>query len=155
VSVAEVDIGPITSVAPFAGADVTVAPGLPFPAPNQSIAANGARCIWIGQGEALLTGVAPDPALGDIAAVVDQSDAWAVVTLTGADGPQVLARLVPVDLRLSAFGVGATRRSQLGHMNASLTRLEEDVILIAVFRSMAGTLVHELARALEAVAARQ
>ena len=86
--------------------------------------------------------------------MVDQSDAWAVVRLTGEGGADALARLVPVDMRLSAFGGGATVRTQLGHMNASITRLEAQTFMIAVFRSMAGTLVHDLARALEAVAAR-
>ena len=39
-------------------------------------------------------------------------------------------------------------------MNASITRIGEDTFMIAVFRSMAQTLVHDLRTALEAVAAR-
>lgn len=156
-SVEEVDAGPITSVTPFEGASMAAlerALGLPFPAPLQSTGDGGLRCVWAGQGEALLIGAVPDASLGTYAAVVDQSDAWAVVTLRGARGPEALARLVPVDMRLSAFGAGATVRTQLGHMNASITRLDEETVMIAVFRSMAGTLVHDLRRALEAVAAR-
>lgn len=156
-SVAEVDVGPITSVTPFEGASsaaVSRALGLPFPAPLQSSENGDARCIWVGRGEALLVGALPDPGLGAYAAVVDQSDAWAIVTLTGKGGDDALARLVPVDMRLRAFGVGAAVRTQLGHMNASITRLEDETFMIAVFRSMAGTLVHDLRSALEAVAAR-
>ncbi|KIN73174.1 Sarcosine oxidase, gamma subunit [Sulfitobacter guttiformis KCTC 32187] len=156
-TVAEIDLGPIASVTPFAaasGAALGRALGLPFPPPLGTSAAGDRRCIWIGRGEALLTGAVPDPALGAYAAVVDQSDAWAVVTLTGAGGSDALARLVPVDMRLRAFGVGATVRTQLGHMNASITRTGEDQFMIAVFRSMAATLVHDLTTALEAVAAR-
>lgn len=156
-SVAEMETGPITSVTPFAGASrtaLTRALGLQFPAPLSSSGDGVRRCIWVGQGEALLVGAVPDPKLAALAAVVDQSDAWAVVTLQGSGHAEALARLVPVDMRLSAFGIGATVRTQLGHMNASLTRLDEDSVMIAVFRSMAGTLVHDLERALAAVAAR-
>ena len=155
--VVEGDVGPITSVSPFAGTSAHAlqsALGMAFPAPLSTTTSGDARCIWIGQGEALLMGTAPDAALGALAAVVDQSDAWAVVTLTGAGGADVLARLVPVDMRLRAFPVGVTVRTQLGHMNASITRLTADEIMIAVFRSMAATLVHDLTSALEAVAAR-
>ena len=157
VSVAVMDVGPITSVTPFAGvsgSDLERALGMPFPAPLQSTTDGDARLVWVGRGEALLMGVVPEASLGTHAAVVDQSDAWAVVTLTGAGGADVLARLVPVDMRLAVFGAGATVRTQVGHMNASITRLDGDTYLIAVFRSMEGTLVHDLARALEAVAAR-
>lgn len=156
-TVAEANVGPVTSVTPFSSppkAAFNNALGLPFPAPNQFTFNGDVRCIWVGQGEAFLIGVAPKPALGKHAAVVDQSDAWAFVTLSGAGGADALARLVPVDMRLSAFGVGATARTQLGHMNASITRIDEDSYLIAAFRSMAGTLVHDLRTALEAVAAR-
>lgn len=156
--VAELDAGPITSVTLFAGVSqgaLEQALGFAFPAPLQATGGGAARCVWAGQGEALLMGVPPDPGLGAVAALVDQSDMWAVVTLSGARGDAVLARLVPVDMRPSAFAVGSTVRTHLGHMNASITRVEDDVFIIAVFRSMARTLVHDLATALAAVAARR
>lgn len=156
-SIEEVPFAPIISVSPLAGVSegaLEKALGMTFPAPLTSTVTGDVRCIWVGQGEALMMGAAPDPALGAVAAVVDQSDAWAVVTLTGAGGADALARLVPVDMRLAKFGVGATVRTQLGHVNASITRLGDEVIMIAVFRSMAATLVHDLRSALEAVAAR-
>jgi sarcosine oxidase subunit gamma len=155
--VTELDVGPITSVMPFAGAPKAAlanALGLEFPAPLHTTGEGDVWCIWAGQGEALLMGAAPDPKLAKYAAVVDQSDAWAVVLLQGADSADALARLVPVDMRLRSFDVGATVRTQLGHMNASITRTSDDAIMIAVFRSMATTLVHDLTSALEAVAAR-
>ena len=62
-----------------------------------------------------------------------------------------MARLVPVDLRTQAFGVGATCRTLVGHMSSSITRIEKDRLLIMVFRSMAETLVAELKEAMEAV----
>lgn len=156
-SVEELDAGLITSVTPFEGAsgsELSRALGMSFPAPLQTSMDGDARCVWVGRGEALLMGRPADANLGKYAAVVDQSDAWAVVTLKGEGGADALARLVPVDMRLVAFDVGATVRTQLGHMNASITRLDGDTFMIAVFRSVAGTLVHDLATALEAVAAR-
>ena len=155
--VAERDAGVITSVTPFVGASKAAlerALGCAFPAPLTSSGDDTLCCVWVGQGEALVMGASLDPGLGAMAALVDQSDMWAVVTLSGPQCDAVLARLVPVDLRLRAFGVGATARTQLGHMNASITRLGGDTFMIAVFRSMAATLVHDLVTALEAVAAR-
>ncbi|WP_299023968.1 sarcosine oxidase subunit gamma [uncultured Sulfitobacter sp.] len=157
-AVEEIDAGPITSVTPFEGASKAAlerALGMAFPAPLHTSQNGSVRCVWAAQGEALLMGAVPDAGLGAYAAVVDQSDAWAVVRLLGADGAEALARLVPVDMRLHVFPVGATVRSQLGHMNASITRTGEEEIMIAVFRSMAATLVHDLTSALEAVAARR
>lgn len=153
----ECDMGQISSIAPFKAtkaAGLTKALGMAFPDPLKTTSDGEVRCVWVGQGEALLMGRAPDRPLFALAAVVDQSDAWATVTLKGPQGADVLARLVPVDMRETAFSVGATVRTQLGHLNVSITRLEPEVILIAVFRSMAGTLVHDLTLALEAVAAR-
>jgi heterotetrameric sarcosine oxidase gamma subunit len=157
-TVTEAEVGPVTSVSPFdsaAHAAFDLALGLPFPTAGHSTGEGDVRCVWAGQGEALLIGAAPALTLGAFAAVVDQSDAWAFVTLTGQGGADALARLVPVDIRLSAFAVGTTARTQLGHMNASITRTGDDTFLIAVFRSMAATLVHDLTTALEAVAARR
>ena len=90
----------------------------------------------------------------EVAALVDQSDAWAVVRLEGEGAEDVLARLVPVDLRLVSFPMGATARSKIGHMSGSVTRVGEDAFWLMVFRSMAETLVHDLKSAMEAVAAR-
>ena len=74
--------------------------------------------------------------------------------LSGAASVDVLARLVPVDLRRTAFPQGHTCRTLVNHMTASVTRQDEDAFLILVFRSMAQTLVEELHEAMEAVALR-
>lgn len=159
-TLAEVNLGPLTSIAPFHGQQKAVdealkaAHGMCLPRANRSSGKEGARAIWFGRGAVLLVGMASDTGLANIAAVVDQSDAWACVTLSGEGAESVLARLVPVDLRASKFKRGHTARSQIGHMNGSITRTGADVFLILVFRSMASTLVHELKEAMEGVAAR-
>lgn len=159
VTLTEVAQQDIYSIAPFHGqeklvaAELTEAVGVGFPAPNRMKAKAGVRTIWAGAGRALLAGAIP-PDLGGKAAVTDQSDGWAIVRI---DGPSenILARLIPVDLRASVFKRGHTARTMVGHMAASVTRTGTNSIEIMVMRSMAQTLVHELTEAAEAVTARK
>lgn len=157
----ETDLGRLTSIAPYAGQQARVADvlnnlyGLTYPAPNRSGAHQGTRLIWFGRDMALLAGADPDPTLHDSAALTDQSDAWACVTLSGARGCDVLARLVPVDLRPERFAEGHSIRTLLGHMHVSITRIDSETLLMLVFRSMAHTMVEELQEAMEAVALRR
>ena len=87
-------------------------------------------------------------------ALTDQSDAWAVLRLSGAASEDVLARLVPVDLRGSKFKRGHTARSQLQHMMVSVTRTGTTAFDIMVMRSFAATADHELSVAMKFVASR-
>jgi sarcosine oxidase subunit gamma len=150
----------ITSISPHKSrekdlsAALKVAHGLAFPAPGRSTGKAAARVIWFSQGQALLIGPRPDTGLGEFAAVTDQSDAWAVVRLEGARAADVLARLMPLDLRANVFKRGHTARTELAHMMASLTKVGDKSFQIMVFRSMAQTLVHDLKTAMEGVAAR-
>ncbi len=150
----------ITSISPHKSREkdlsaiMKAAHGLAFPAPGRSTGKAGARAIWFSQGQALLIGPEPDAGLGAYAALTDQSDAWAVVRLEGAGAADVLARLMPLDLRPSVFKRGHTARTELAHMLVSLTKVGDKSFQIMVFRSMARTLVHDLKTAMEAVAAR-
>lgn len=153
--------GAMSIVAPFAGQEKAVseamkaAYGLGFPAVGRVTGRQGGtRALWFGQGQALLMGAASDVTLAGKAAITDQSDAWAVVRLSGADAGAVLARLTPLDLRDAAFRSGDTARTELAHMMGSVTRLGADAFLLMVFRSMAATLVHDLQVAIEQVAGR-
>ncbi len=160
VTVTEVDTGAMTSLAPCKGREKDLsealkgAHGMGFPSPGRSTGKAGARVIWFSQGQAMLIGPAPDASLGDYAALTDQSDGWAVVRLEGKGAGDVLARLVPLDLRPASFKRGHSARSDLAHMMASLTKVGENAFQIMVFRSMARTLVHDLKTAMEGVAAR-
>lgn len=153
------NLGRITSLSPLVppqafSQDLETAHGMALPAPGRATGKEGARCIWFGLREVLLLGPTPDPMLSESAAVVDMSDGWAGLTIDGVSGVDVLARLVPVDLRPAHFKRGHTVRTQVGHMPGAITRLGPERLLVLTFRSMAGTMVHELRRALEAVAAR-
>ena len=156
----ELDLGPITSVMVWGSeqdvsAAMKTAHGVSFPKPNRSNGTDATRCVWFGRNQAVLIGIAPDASLGQHAAVVDQSDAWCAVSLSGGTAEDVLARLVPVDLRRAQFKRGHTVRTQVGHMMTSVTRTGPDSFMILVFRSMAVTLIHELKQAMQSVAARR
>ncbi|WP_254684609.1 hypothetical protein SuNHUV7_26350 (plasmid) [Pseudoseohaeicola sp. NH-UV-7] len=160
VELEEVDAGYLTSFSPYAGQDkafsdaLKAAHGAAMPGPNRATGKGGARVIWFGACHVLLMGPPPDAALAKLAAMTDQSDAWTVMQLKGQGVADVLARLVPVDLRASHFKRGHTARTDLMHMSASITCTGADTMLIMVFRSMAHTLVHDLKTAMEGVAAR-
>lgn len=160
VSVREVDLGQMALILPFKKKVAEVSKrlkqdiGLTLPKANSSVVHDVARLLWFGRDSYMLVG-RQDCELLDCAAVTDQSDAWACVEVSGEGVEDVLARLVPVDLRPFAFGPDATIQTLVGHMTASLTRVGPDEILIMVFRSMAETLVEDLKEAMEAVAARR
>lgn len=151
--------GSLTSISPLEGLEklreaFEAAQGFALPEPGKSSTSGNARCLWFGRSEFLLVGPVPDAGVAKTAAIVDQSDAWYAVALSGASAEDVLARLVPLDIRQPSFPVGATARTQLQHMNVSLTRLDQNRFMILAFRSLAGTLVHDLKRAMEGIAAR-
>jgi methylglutamate dehydrogenase subunit D len=125
--------------------------GMAFPAPNRATGKEDARCVWFAGGQAMLVGRAPADIPG--AVLCDQSDGWAAMRLKGASAPQVLARLVPVDLRPTVFKRNHTARTLLGHMPVSITCTGVGVFDILVFRSMAFTAVHEISGAMQSVAA--
>ena len=146
----------VTSVAPFRGQTTKLAAalkklGLGWPGPNSALAAEGAAIVWTGRDQAFLIGAEAESLVG-LAALTDQSDGWARLRLAGPGAADVLARLVPLDLR--GFAPGQAVRSQLGHMMMVLTMPEAGVFEIMVFRSMAATAVQEIHHAMRAMAAR-
>lgn len=157
----EVDLGPLTSVAPFKGQDAALseafdaAHDVAWPAPKRARGKDGARAIWFGHRVVLLAGPEPDRGLAKHAALTDQTDAWACLRLEGVGAEDVLARLTPLELRPSVFKRGHTARTALQHMTASITRVAAHGFLILVFRSMADTLHHDLETAMRGVAARR
>ena len=158
VQVVEVSDMPMATLAPYKGVEGDAAKAfkkahkLNWPAPNAATG-KGPMAIWFGQAHIMLMGALPADELSESCAVVDQSDAWTVVDVTGAHSADVLARLTPIDLRDDAFPVGATARTELQHMQSSITRIASDQYRVVVFRSMAKTLVHDLQQAMEQVSA--
>ena len=94
---------PAFSISPFRGRQSAVSKalksklGVALSAPNKSVTLGELRVLWIGLDQWLVIG-ADVQDLAD-AAVTDQSDAWAMIRITGDGVEDVLARLVPIDLR--------------------------------------------------------
>jgi len=151
-------VAPMASLSAYAGKvdalsqSLKSTHGLALPEVGQTTNAGDVSCQWFGLNHVMLMGEEPDAALSEAAAVTDQSDAWCRVRITGAGARDVLARLVPVDLRDDAVPVGKAIRTDVQHMSGALARVGEDAWEVMVFRSMAGTLVHDLKTAMETVA---
>jgi heterotetrameric sarcosine oxidase gamma subunit len=88
-------------------------------------------------------------AIGDLAAVSDQSDGYAVLRLSGLRVRDTLAKLVPIDVHPCVFKVGDVATTVAAHIGATLWRLEDGpdgspVFEISIFRSFAGSFWHML-----------
>lgn len=154
----------ITWVAPYKGKLAAVSKALtkqikaPFPDPNRvtgPAAGTGnttARVVWTGPDQAFVLGPLLKPITG--AAMGDQSSAWATCALEGDGAADVLARLVPIDLRDEKFLEGHGARTILGHMNCVVMRTGAQRFEIMVFRSMAKTAADEIAHAMRTIKAR-
>lgn len=142
----------ITAITPFAGQEPAVQDnlGVSFPAPGQVTGSKHLRLVWTGPGQAMAIGHPVSACPG--AAVVDQSAGWACLVLEGVGAVDVLARLVPVDLRERILPVGRVVRTLLGHMHVVLIRHDVRMFEMLVFRSMAATAVREIEVAMKSVA---
>jgi len=157
-ALAEAEWRPVTSVAPFSGQEKALAKalkvlGLAFPAPNRFVEAGGARLVWTGRDQAFLIGAAPQ-GLAPHAALTDQSDGWATLSLSGLVAEAALARIMPIDIRAAFFPPGHAARVPFNHMSSVLMRTGPEAFEVMVFRSMARTTWHEVETALTALAAR-
>lgn len=124
-----------------------------FPAPGTSARGEGCEIRWAGRDQALLFVESPS-GLEAVASVTDVSGVY-VRLLVGPPeaAADVLARLVPLDLRPARFAPGRTARSLLGHIPAHLTATEHGVEVM-VMRSFAQTAFHEIEVAMEGLAGR-
>lgn len=158
IEMSEVVLDRIYAVAPYRGQTKAASAalkeqiGLGLSAQGRALSNRRARVLWAGHRTWLVTA---DVALEGLAAVTDQSDAWAILRVSGPQVEDVLVRLVPLDLRAAHFKGGHTARTMLGHMTVSITRVGGDAFEVMAMRSMAGRLVHELERAAQGVTARQ
>ena len=150
------DPGPVFSVAPFRGQEEAVSSALQaaigsgLTPVGQVVQAGAVSVLWFGRDLWLVTG-AEVPALPG-AAVTDQTDGWIALDLTGPRGAEVMARLVPVDLRDAAVPEGTVVRTVMHEMSVAVIRTGPEVLRIMAFRSMAKTLVHAVSEAMERVA---
>jgi sarcosine oxidase subunit gamma len=107
--------------------------------------------IWTAPGQWLATSADRNLAdrlaadLAGIATVADQSDARAVVRISGPKARDVLAKGCLIDLHPRAFGPGQVAMTAFGHINVMLRQVDDGPTFeIALFRSMAGSFWHWL-----------
>ncbi len=86
--------------------------------------------------------------LAGIAGVVDESDGWVVLDLSGARVGDALAKLVPIDLHPKSFREGDLALTIAEHINVRLWRLSGgNAYRLAAPRSYAESLFRSLASA--------
>ena len=145
----ELDLSYLFSISPFPGFEKKCSAilkknhGLNLPKVCRATGNSGVRAIWFGS-FTLLVGEKPDLALTDLAAVIDQSDAWCTLRLRGKCVEEVLQRLCPIDVRLSKFKTGYVARTMLGLLHVTIHRSGKEQIDIYSYRSMSQTLVNEI-----------
>jgi sarcosine oxidase subunit gamma len=83
-------------------------------------------------------------ALGEAAALVDQSDAKAVLIIDGKDSRALLSKGTAVDLHPDAFPEGKSVATLFNHFAIQLTRTGGDAFEIIAARSFAESLFEEL-----------
>lgn len=85
-------------------------------------------------------------ALGDTAAVTDQSDAYAVLRLGGPRVRELLEKCVAIDLHDKVFVPGSVASTSCAHIGVIVWRLDDEAGLarfeMAAFRSFARSLWH-------------
>lgn len=86
---------------------------------------------------------AVEAALGDTAAVFDQSCGYAVLRFDGA-AARLLQKGADLDLHLAAFPPGSAAVTVIAHIGAILWRIDEQCFEAAVFRSLAASFWHWL-----------
>ncbi len=126
--------------------------GLALPEGPACAATAGTAFLGMGPGRWLAVrdkGAAGEPfgSLADVAAVIEQSGAYAVVSITGSRASRTLARAVPIDLDPRSFPVGRVASTLIEHMGMTIVATDADrpAFEIYVARSLAGSFAHWLA----------
>ena len=125
-----------------------------LPAANKTASKDGVTFVSIGPGKWLVTGEGKaehdliarlQKAAGSLAAIVDQSDARALVEISGDKARAALAKGVMIDLDPSAFKIGNAATSFAVQFWITLWQTSDaPSYRIAVFRSMGSDLLHWL-----------
>jgi sarcosine oxidase subunit gamma len=125
--------------------------------PLTASAAEGARCLWLGPDEWLLT-MPPDRVVeveqalraalaGTHHAIVEVSDRTIIIAIEGPSARHVLAAGSPLDLHPRAFPPGSVARGTFGKTVAILHHVGENVFELHVDRSQIGYVADFLADA--------
>lgn len=133
--------------------------GVTLPSTPKRVEGNSIAIVWTGPDQWLAVAERDagrdlerelKPLVAGLAAVTDQTDARAVLRISGPRGRDVLATGVPIDLHPRVFAPGSAAITHASHIGVILWQLDAvPTYELAVFRSFA----HSLAEWLEAAVA--
>ncbi len=85
-----------------------------------------------------------DPGLG---AVIDLSDARAVLRVSGPAMPDLMSRLLPLDFRRDSLAPGGSAETVTAHMGVTLHRVDDITVDLFVFRGFTRSFLHHVREA--------
>ena len=126
--------------------------GLELPEAGRWHGANGIVAIWLGPGHWTLQREGEIPLLpeiagivGDHAALIELTDARAVLRLTGPAAREILSALLPIDLHPRGFAPGRVATTVTSHLTVQLRQIDTaPTYELSVGRSFAGSLWRSL-----------
>jgi sarcosine oxidase subunit gamma len=136
--------------------------GLTLPSTPLRVEGRGIAVLWSGPDQWIAVAERTNgrdlerelkPLLAGVASVVDQTDARAILRISGPRSRAVLAKGVPIDLHPRAFGPGAVAITHASHIGVTLWQLDAaPTYELAVFRSYAQSLADWLDASTRALA---
>ncbi len=147
----------ICLIQPFAGRRVDCAAplkatlGLDLPDTGTARMTGGTTLAWAGPNALLAVSPAPgrsaalEAALGDAAAVIDQSGGRVVFRIAGPKARAVLEKGLTIDLHPRSFASGRTALTQLSHLSIQIIQQDETPTFdVVISRAFAADLWHWL-----------
>jgi len=128
-----------------------IAAAMGLPGPGSSSTTPLGTALWLQPGVWAIVGPrGPEgalagnlaAALGEAAAIVDQSHGRTVIGIEGQTARRMLAKGIRIDLHPSAFPVGAVAVTDCTHLGVALLRAAEDRYELIVFATFARELWH-------------
>ncbi len=127
--------------------------GIDLPPTGQSISHEGAALRWAGQNSWYIENAANFPALKsklkEVASVVNQSDSFTVLEISGLAVEDLLQKGCGIDFNILSFPVGNTATSLMAHTHVHITRLEPNSFQLLIPASYAVSYWHWLALSAE------
>ena len=74
----------------------------------------------------------------------DQSDTWAMISVSGPRSRDVLERICPIDLSSNVFTLGSVSRTVMEHIGTIIFRDEDDSFVLLTMRSFANSMLHAI-----------
>ncbi len=139
----------LVSISALGGAGLDAALGITLPTTPRRVTHGGTTYLWSGPNAWLAMAETGDlfadlnAAIGNRAALTEQSDG---ISLLRVADPQILPKLVGIDLHPSVFGPDSVALTLAAHIGVRLWR-EDDAFILACFRSFASALYHALVEA--------